>query len=41
MTGEAAATLSAWSLSNASIASSICSASRASFSEERPNSARR
>ncbi len=39
--GEAIASRSAWSVSRASIASSSCSASRASFSDERPNSGRR
>jgi multidrug efflux pump subunit AcrB len=39
--GDAVASRSAWSVSSASSASSSCSVSRASFSEERPNSARR
>jgi hypothetical protein len=39
--GDAVASRSAWSVSSASSAISSCSMSRASFSEERPNSARR
>jgi hypothetical protein len=39
--GDAIISRSAWSVSSASSASSSCSASRASFSEDRPNSARR
>jgi hypothetical protein len=39
--GDAVASRSAWSVSKVSIARSSCSASRATFSEERPNSARR
>jgi hypothetical protein len=39
--GDAVASRSAWSVSSVSSASSSCSVSRASYSEERPNSARR
>ena len=41
MIGDAAASRSAWSVAKLSIANSSCSISRASFSDERPNSARR
>jgi hypothetical protein len=41
MIGETADSRSAWSVSKLSIANSSCSMSRASFSDERPNSARR